>query len=158
MLYDIVPIQSRYRGMERGLTTEDIWTSKAREKYDELLEIYYAYLDCILEESDENILGRLILIYNEFTKYDVLCEIIAYDICPISEIAGCSIEFLGIDIVHDMCESLISGEVRPCIEHLLNKNGLCSAVGDIEKIIPFQDHGNVEWKPCYVYKVNVEAC
>ena len=35
----------------------------------------------------------------------------------------------------------------------LNGNGLCKSKEDVSTIVPLLDHGDVEWNPCYVYKV-----
>lgn len=153
MRYDIVPIKQKYRGMDRSLLATDLLTLKSKSEFDKLLNTYYTYLECIEENISDTGLKSLIHIYEEFKKFGVPCEIIVFDSIPHKNVFGYQIELLGIDIVHDMCESLLSDDINSCIYHLLNENGLCKTEQDVEKIIPFQDCGNVEWSPCYVYEL-----
>lgn len=153
MQYDIVLINQKYRGMERSLLATDLLTNKGKKQFDSLLDIYYQYLACVEEETSSDGLKRLVRYYEEFKKFNIPCEIIVYDSVPQNNAFGDDIELLGIDIVHEMCESLLSDDVNPSIKYLLNENGLCNTEQDIKKVIPFQDHGNAEWKPCYVYKL-----
>lgn len=39
---------------------------------------------------------------------------------------------------------------------MINQNGLCRTEADVRETIPYQEHGGVEWKPCYIYKVILE--
>lgn len=155
MKYDIVPIRSMYRGMDRVLTPEDFPILKSKQEYEVLSDKYDRYLECYLELDGSDGLKRLVEFYKEIKRYDVNLEIIVYDNFPIKDAYGYCIELLGIDIVHDMCESLISHNLNPQILCLLNENGLCEREADVDKIIPFQEHGGVMWRPCYVYKVKV---
>ena len=76
-----------------------------------------------------------------------------YDNNIITESFGYCVELLGIDIVHDMCESLLEDKISIDISYLINENGLCSSIQNIEKVICSQEHGTVDWKPCYVYRI-----
>ena len=86
-------------------------------------------------------------------QYEILCEIIAYDTKPIDSAYGYSVTWLGIDIVHDCCESLLENMSDRRVQQTLNKNGLCRNTADISKLLPLLDVGDVMWKPCYVYRV-----
>lgn len=152
MRYDIAITNRKYRGMERAVTATDLLNPKTEKQYDVVLEKYFSYLE-YADKVDEISFEKTVAYYLELRQYDIPCELIAYGSIPVENIFGYSTELLGIDIVHDMCESLICDELNPEIVHLLNENGLCENVEDVEKIIPFQDYGGVEWKPCYVYKV-----
>ena len=153
MKYSIALITKKYRGMERNLMTSDFYNSKKKESYDNLLETYFSYIEeCEIQPNPS--LEKIIAYCKKFIEHGISCEIIVYDFEPINDVIGYSLELLGIDIVHDLCESLISDEVNPKIVHLLNENGLCRTMDDVERIIPYQNHGNVKWDSCYVYKIN----
>ena len=154
MRYDIVPMKQKYRGMGRSLTVTDLWNKKTQKVYDILLEKYFRYLD-LYELADKRSFEEMILFCQEIIEYDIDCEMIVYDAKPIEEIYGYELELLGIDIIHDMCESLISDAVNPLARYLLNDNGLCKTEIDVEKIVPLQIHGNLKWIPVYVYKVRL---
>ena len=152
MRFDIAPIEGKYRGMER--TVDIPWNPKTKKVYKQLLEKYYSHIELECNgDYDYESLEKMIAFYKELCTYGISCEMIAFSNEPLEQVHGYPIELLGIDIVHDMCESLIEDEINPQIAHLLNDNGLCNTEADVEKIIPFQDHGGVEWLPCYVYKI-----
>lgn len=155
MRYDIVPIKSQYRGMDRTLLITDLWNSNSKKHFDELLEKYYLYLENC-EVISKKAFEDVIIFFQEVIKYDILCEMIVYDTVPLDTAFGYPVELIGIDIVHDMCESLLSDTVSPQVLYRLNKNGLCRTVNDVGEIIPFLKHGAVEWNPCYVYRVKFE--
>ena len=154
MRFDLVPIRSNYRGIGRSLLGTDLLTEKTEKKYKWLLEEYFKYLEIeLFEEVGKKSFDKTIDFYKLLRSYDIMCEIIVYNESSLQEAFGYPIEFLGIDIVHDMCESLIEDSLNPRIEKYINTNGLCRNLEDVKTIIPFQDCGNVDWKPCYVYKV-----
>ena len=154
MRYDIVSITQRYRGMDRALTGHELYTQSNRKVYDDLFEKYLKYISVLCDEAPlEESFFEIIEFCNEFKKYGVLCELIAYDSEPLTDVYGFELEFLGVDIVHDMCESLISNCNDKQLQYYFNENGLCKLETDIQEIVPQLDHGGVEWKPCYVYKV-----
>lgn len=154
MRFAIVLIKGKYRGMEREVDIP--WNSKTKKTYYQLLEKYFLYIELkCWSDYNADSLEKMIAFYNELCAYEINCEVIGYANEPLEQVCGYSVDLLGIDIVHDMCESLISDEINPQIAHLLNENGLCDTEVDVERIIPFQDHGNVEWLPCYVYRIDV---
>lgn len=53
-----------------------------------------------------------------------------------------------------LCDNFKEYDV-PCEVIVYDDKPLDSAFGYdvIEKIIPFQDHGDVEWEPCYIYRL-----
>lgn len=154
MRFDIALIEGKYRGMERSVVIP--WNLKTKNVYKLLLEKYFSYIELECKGSyDSNSLEKMIIFYKELRTYEIICEMIVYASEPLEQVYGYSIDLLGIDIVHDMCESLISDEINPQIAYILNENGLCDTEVDVERIIPFQDHGNVEWLPCYVYRIDV---
>ena len=152
MRYDLVPIKGKYRGMGRSLLATDLLKLKSSRESELLLAEYFEFLE-YSQKLNKIFFEKTIDFYEVLKEHNIPCEIIAYDDEVIKDVFGYSIEFLGIDIVHDMCESLISDELNPCIEKWMNINGLCSTEEVIEEVISYQDHGGVEWKPCYVYKV-----
>ncbi len=155
MRYDLVPIKGKYRGMARSLLATDLLNSKNRNKFEDLLEEYYEFLE-YGQEISKQAFERVVAFYNVLKSYGITCEVIAYDENVLESIFGYSIEFLGLDIVHDMCESLIESELNSYVEKMINQNGLCRTESAVREIIPYQEHGGVEWKPCYIYKVILE--
>ena len=156
MVYDIVPIKNNYRGMERLLLATDLYTKQSRKEYDVLLNKYYDYISIVLQKPSRDGLIGLIDLCKEFSKYEFNCEVIVYDIVPIVTAFGYTLDFLGIDIVHEMSESLLSECTDYEVKKYLNKNGLCNSERCLSSIIPLLDHGDVKWDPCYVYKVKYE--
>ena len=153
MRYDVVPVRSNYRGIGRSLLTTDLYNSDKR-KYNDLLEKYYGYLAIIEQEYSEANFERIISFFQTLAKSGIECELIVYDHCPLITAYGYHLEFLGIDIVCDMAESLICG----CAENIkmqLNKHGLCTSLSNAEAVMRLLNQGNVQWVPCYVYKVNI---
>lgn len=155
MRYDLVPIKGKYRGMARSLLATDLLNPKSRSKFELLLEEYFEFLE-YSQDMDKQVFEHTVAFYKILKEYNIICEIIAYDDETLEDVFGYSIEFLGIDIVHDMCESLIESGLSQYTKKMINQNGLCRTEADVEEIIPYQDHGGVEWKPCYVYKVVLE--
>lgn len=78
---------------------------------------------------------------------------VQYDIYPLETAFGCVLDFLGIDIAHEMSESLLCECTDVKAQKFLNKNGLCNTETDVNNIIRLRDNGDVKWEPCYVYKV-----
>lgn len=150
---DIVPVKNHYRGIGRVLLATDLYTKPVRKEYGILLNKYYEYLSNVQQYPSEDGLTKLINLCKEFSKYEVKCEVIAYDITPLETAFGYAVEFLGIDIVHRMAESLLCECTDYEIQKSLNKNGLCNSEQNLNHIIPLLDHGDVKWDPCYVYKV-----
>lgn len=153
MNYDIVPIKKYYRGMGRVLLATDLYTKQTKKEYDLLLNMYYEYLANVQQHPSRDGLIKLITFCNEISKREVKCEVIAYDITPLKTVFEYELDFLGIDIVHEMLESLLCECVDYEVRKFLNKNGLCNSESDVNSIIPLLDHGDVKWEPCYVYKI-----
>lgn len=158
MQYDIVPIQKKYRGMGRNLTGLE-YTPKEKKEFEDWLNKYYEYLDACLSEEEDDIIWKHVVDYYMEIKDKQPCEIIVWDTAPLESVFGYTLELLGIDIVHEERESLLEN-IETCkeysfIDSKLNENGLCRTVEDVEALIPLLDHGNVEWKTCYVYKAEI---
>lgn len=157
MKVDIVSTLRKYQGMARSLEPLEGLNKNNKKYWKKVLDLNLSCIDLELEYGikieDKNIVNKWIMVCDDLKKYEIPCELIVYDDKPLNDAFGYDIEFLGIDIVHEMCESLIEDEVNPKISHLLNENGLCRNEKDVEKIIPFQDHGGDDWKPCYVYRL-----
>lgn len=157
MHFDIVSTLRKYQGMGRILEPLEGLNKNNKKYCQEMFDLYLSYVDLELEYAgkveDKKAANGWIALCADLKKYEVPCELIVYDDKPLNNAFGYDVEFLGIDIVHDMCESLIENQVNPKICHLLNENGLCRNKEDVEKIIPFQDHGDVEWEPCYIYRL-----
>lgn len=153
MNYDIVPINNRYRGMGRSLLATDLYTKNNKKNYNFLLNKYYEYLSYLQQYPSEEGLIKLIDLYKYFSKHEIKCEVIVYDITPLETVFGYVLDLLGIDIVHEMSESLLCECTDYRIQKYLNENGLCNSESDLSSIVPWLDHGNVNWDPCYIYKV-----
>lgn len=153
MKIDIVPIKENYRGIGRSLLATDLLTKKSKKDFTKLLEMYDAYLMLLEQPESQNVLEKLMDFEKILQQYEILCEIIAYDTKPIDSAYGYSVTWLGIDIVHDCCESLLENMSDKRVQQTLNKNGLCRNTTDISKLLPLLDTGDVMWKPCYVYRV-----
>lgn len=153
MKIDIVPIKENYRGIGRSLLATDLLTKKSKKDFTKLLEMYDAYLMLLEQPESQNVLEKLMDFEKILQQYEILCEIIAYDTKPIDSAYGYSVTWLGIDIVHDCCESLLENMSDRRVQQMLNKNGLCRNTADISSLLPLLDTGDVMWKPCYVYQV-----
>lgn len=153
MKYDIVPIKNQYRGMGRCLLATDLYTRLSKYEYEHLLDMYYEYLLDVQQEPSQTGLMKLINFCTELNKFKIKCEVIVYDLCPLETIYGYVLYFLGIDIVHELSESLICECVDNEIQQFFNQYGLCNSELDANNIILLLDHGNVKWESCYVYKV-----
>lgn len=156
MEYELAVMRDKYRGMERSLTALDFYTPKTKRDYNTLLQEYSEVIEYELNIMTEELFDRMLLFYQKIKRYGIPCEIIVFDERPITEDLGYPVEFLGLDIVYDMGESLIEDKINPAVLYLLNENGLCRTEEDVEKVIRYQNHGTVEWKPCYVYKLLVD--
>ena len=152
MRCDIAPLGQKYRGIARNLTVTHFPKCKSKASFEALLEVYFNYIN-LCGEVDQSIFINMLDCYRRFCAYGIHCEVIVYAACPIENVYGYAVELLGIDITHELCESLIADNINPNIQYLLNENGLCRTIEDLETIIPVQDHGNVDWQPCYVYSV-----
>lgn len=139
--------------MGRVLLATDLYTKQSKAKYDFLLNKYYEYLSIVQQCPSKEGLIILIDLCKIFLKYNINCEVIVYDTIPMKNAFGHSLEYLGIDVVHEMSESLLSECVTHKIRKHLNENGLCTSEQYARSIVPLLDHGNVNWEPCYVYSV-----
>ena len=130
--YDIVPIKNKYRGMGRSLLAADLYTRQTKKG-----------------------LINLIKFCNELGRYGIMCEVIVYDIYPLETAFDYVLDFLGIDIVHEMSESLLCECADIKVQKFLNKNGLCNSETYVNDIVQLLDNGDVKWEPCYVYKEKI---
>ena len=154
-MIDVVACNLQYRGMDRGISVEHFNSKKAFKNFDSILQEYFLYL----ERSDfqeggiswENILS----FYNILVENEVDCEIIAYDNKRIYDVYNHKVELLGIDIVKEMCESLIYYSEEWIDKSCLNENGLCRNIESVNEIVEQSGENQDEWKPCWVYKVIV---
>lgn len=153
MNYDIVPIKNHYRGMGRLLLATDLYTKQAKKEYDVLLGDYYKYLSIIQQSPSSAGLTDLVNLCKKFLQYGIKCEMIVYDNTPIQTFFGYDLEFLGVDITHEMSESLLYECDDYGIRKFLNQNGLCATDQYLNCIVLMLDHGDVKWDPCYVYKI-----
>lgn len=154
MKIDIVPIKETYRGIDRALLATDLLTQRGKKDYRKLLNAYDVYCNMSLQHTqDREMLEWLICFEKTLQQYGVGCEIIAYDTQPIDSVYGHSVEWLGIDITHDLCESLLEDIQDARIDETLNKNGLCTKTEDMSALMPMLDVGDVIWEACHVYRV-----
>lgn len=162
MRFDIVPTNKSYSGIDRSLMPNDFLTPETKPYYDTLLSVYFSYIDlmcnpCNSLDYDEKLFRVIQDFYREFCDYNVSCELIAFNTAPIDFIYGVPVELLGIDIVHDMAESLISynQQTDTSIKRYLNKMGLFDSLIDANNTIDLLSVDDAVWKPCWVYKVMV---
>lgn len=161
MKFNIVTLNSSYRGICRLIKTDDFLTKKTRKYYDELISCYFEYIELmykpINEQTDEICtFNELIRHYTKFKSFGVNCEIIVYDSSPLKNAFEEQIELLGIDVVCDMAESLLENPISvDCvIKKHLNQFGLCKQLSDIDVVLNNSNCGNNDWRPCWVYRVN----
>ena len=125
--------------------------------FDELMNLYFDYTDEIQRYPSREGIDFILDFCHQLSENNIDCEIIVFDNSALENCFGYDIEFLGFDIVCDETESLLSNGGYLKVLHLLNQNGLCKSVSDVYSIVPLLDHGNLEWNPCYVYKLALPA-
>ncbi len=153
MKFDIVPINSAYRGIGRSLTPEVFQSKRAKSNMDELIQIYYDYITEYLKAESQESFEHMYEWCDVLKKNDIPCELIVYASQPLESVYGKSLSFLGIDIVHEMAESLLENGADRLPKALLNEHLLCKKVVDVAQIISLCDHGGALWLPCWVYHV-----
>ena len=155
MIYNVVPIRNNYRGIDRSLLATDLYNSSNKSTYNDFLNLYYKYISVMEQDYLETNFSWIISFYKTLEKSGVVCEVIVYDYCPLTTAYSYNLEFLGIDIVCDMAESLLCNCSEYIMQQLLNKHGLCRSLSDVEAVMPLLNQGNAQWQPCYVYSVNL---
>ena len=156
MILNICPIKDAYRGIDRCLDARYLYTKKTKNVYEELLELYYQSITYTLNTPpNTSIIKKLINTCNKFLKYSIKSEIIAYDTIPLTSAFDYNVEYLGIDIIYDGCESVIR-ECKPKNNKglKLNKNMLFENSNDAKEYTDNIVDYNVE--KCqffYVYKI-----
>ncbi len=118
-----------------------------------LIDGYFEYISDLLKPDCRETFESVLTYCDVLKKYDVPCEVIVYDLHPLEDAYGRPLTFLGIDIVHNMAESLLESGAEVVPKQLLNENLLCYRASDVLQVIPLCDHGNVIWQPCWVYRV-----
>lgn len=161
MEFNIVSLNTTYKGICRSLSTDDLLLKNARTHYQDSINYYFKYLDLLYGPRGVSYNSRtfddLLIYYNKFKGYGVECEMIVYDGVPLNDFFEWKIELLGIDIVHDFCESLLEeyNKMSDDVKKILNSNGLLTELTNIDIVLKNSVCGDVEWKPCWVYKVNL---
>ena len=119
---------------------------------DILLKKEYTYT---YENGNIETFNELMGYYKTFKSLGLDCEIIAYDVVPMKDVFGEQIELLGIDVTHELSESLLedSNSIHDNVKRLLNAYGLCQKLEDIEVVLKNSIHGDIDWSPCWVYKI-----
>ncbi len=153
MMFDVVPIRSSYRGMGRSLTPEDFPRKCTRKRWDKLIEDYLDYIEDTLKPESRETFERMLSYCKDMKKQNISCEMIVYDSHPLESAYGYPLEFLGIDIVHEMMESLLEDGAERLPKSLLNEHLLCTDVANVPQITMLCDHGGATWLPCWVYRV-----
>lgn len=156
MEIDIVPIKNNlYRGVERALTTEDLYSRHTKKHFNDLLKEYFDYLDVISCETDLITMYKKILpFYHVLIQNNISCELIIFNECPISEFLNVEIELMGIDVLNQHYESLIVDYVEYPIKKFLNRNLLLNDIDYIESIKEILGSNILsehKWTPYYVY-------
>ncbi len=157
MRYDIVSLNSSYGGVERTLTHDDLLSKKSKKYFDELLPYYFKCIELLDRPYNKNNFDSLTEYFFLFKKYDVNCEMIVYDSAPLKDAFGRRIKLLGIDIVHDMVESLLEdfNNLDDATKKRLNQFGLFENISDADAVVQSDNNGDINWKPCRVYRVIV---
>ena len=160
MRFDIVPVNGSYSGIDRALMPDDFLTPETKPYYDSLLASYFDYLDLMCNpfdilSYDEKLFHMVQKLYRDFCAHNVACELIAFDVAPIDYVHGVPVELLGIDIVHDMAESLIccNYQIEDSVSRCLNGVGLFTNPEDASNAIDLLSANDVIWKLCWVYKI-----
>jgi hypothetical protein len=153
MKFDVVPIRSAYRGIGRSLAPQDFrpWVDKRNMDY--LLEVYFDYITDSLKPECQETFERMLSYCRTFRESGIPCEVIVYDSQPLENAYGKELQFLGIDIVLNLAESLLENGAERLSKNLLNENLLCLELSNLPKITKLCDHGGAEWCPCWVYHV-----
>lgn len=160
---DIKPIERKsngYRGVDRLLNTHH-FKYKNNKILDKLIEMYFDYISYTFVSEDFDtikIFYKMLPFYSLLVENRVSCEIIISNKESITNFNNEKIEFLGIDIVNQHNESLLTYPAMRFPINILNKNLLCNKIDDCTKIIKLlegyvlTEYGH-EMKPLYVYKV-----
>lgn len=156
MEIDIVPWNSQYRGMGRILSVQHFNSQKAKKNFNKICEEYFKYLDLLYFQKESTLWENILSFYKVLVENEVECEVIAYDSKIINDVYGQKIEFLGLDIVKDNCESLIYYSKNQIDKSYLNENGLCNDLNSVKKIIEIFQENEGNWNPCWIYKINCE--
>lgn len=156
MILNICPIKDAYRGIDRSLDAMYLFTKKAKNVYEELLELYYQSITYTLNAlPSKSVIKKLTTICNEFIKYDIKSEIIVSNTIPIISAFDYNVEYLGIDIIYDGYESVLRECERGNNNHLkLNGNMLFDFPGDAKKYMDnIIDYNREKCQLFYVYKI-----
>lgn len=130
---DIMPLERKYRGLERTLTNLHFKTDK---NFSLLLNAYLEYLSYIYQNANlKEKLTNLMTFYSLLRNAGVNCEIIVYDNSHISSFFNSKLEFLGLDIVNQNFESILKESGLKLPEGTLNKNLLCKSPNDFLYIV-----------------------
>ena len=153
MRYDIIALGGSYLGIENCVGAMNYLSKQARKNYDKLFELYLNYLSNMELPFNQENFKKILTFYKALQASNVPCIVIAYDNKPLSDCYGYSIQFMGIDIVRDLCESMLSDtDFADRMISFLNQNGLCQDISFVKKILSFADT-DLKWEPCWVYQV-----
>lgn len=158
MLYDVVPIQTRYRGIGRCLDGADFYPNESKKEFSQLLDQYAQSLDQWQNPPSQQGLAKMMELCSLLRQFHFPCEVIVYDSTPLERAYGYGLEFLGVDVAHNLEESLLYGEVPNEAEEFLNEHGLCPRTEDVAQLLPLldRDDDDKDWAPCYVYAVSIQ--
>lgn len=153
MRIEVVPVCSSYRGIGRCFTPQLFCSNRPRREMDKLLEMYFEYISNALRPASQEILDYMLCYCNRLKEHNIPCEVIVFDTQPIESVYGRKFSFLGIDITHEMAESLLENATETLISKFVNEHFLCAKASDIAQVIELCDHGGATWLPCWVYHV-----
>lgn len=161
MKFDIVNFNESYRGIDRLLKSDALYSKESKGYYSKLISIYFEYLELMHAPSSDytfETFNKLVNYYKSFLLRRVNCEVIAFDSAPLDSVFDKKVEFLGIDITHDLAESLLfdTNSLNSIVKRTLNHNGLLHDLNDLRTVLKLCDCGvNIDWTPCWVYRVIV---
>lgn len=106
MLYDVVPIQTRYRGIGRCLEGADFYPNESKTDVSQLLSQYTQSLDQWQNPPSQQGLAKLMELCSLLRQFHFPCEVIVYDSTPLERAYGYGLEFLGVDVAleNSTCE------------------------------------------------------
>ena len=133
MHYALVPKNGSYRGIDRAMSTEDIFPGRKYSAKD--LELYFDFVNDTDLSPTAPTLETLKKYKQQFEQYHANCEIILYGDHPLYPPESETYHFLGIDIVNDGESFLENPNWNPSrVRALLNSDGLCSTLDVAKKV------------------------
>ena len=91
--YDVVPICLLTGALDVPLTPQNFRSERTKKNMDDLLEGYFHYIADLLKPVCQETFESALSYCSTLRKYDVACEVIAYDLQPLESAYGRSLTF-----------------------------------------------------------------